>query len=147
MPFEKTMYGNPTGEDPQKAKKNDRRGEAYQRMGGIDFGGSIGEMMSNIPKETPEEKRARQAETRKNEEALMAEFRNKIQSQPATERPKANPNWRREVMIGQAITPEQIAQFQAEQAAKKAQEDATRKAQEAEQNSLWSRVKGIFGRS
>jgi|GEM_PF-5181522 len=112
MRFDKTMFGNPTGEQPQQPKK-----PKSERIGGLDFGGSMGEMFnkaSNKAPETPEERARRLEQNREQEAILIAAMREKIGNQPSA--PTANrPFNPREARVMQAVTPEQIAAMQAAQ--------------------------------
>ncbi len=126
MAFEKTLMGNPTGETPKKRK--------FERMGGIDVGGSMGDMYAKAsePKESPEEKAHRQNEARQYEERVMTQMRQKIGSGSSK---------RSEVMMGMpAVTPEQIAEW------KKNQEEAEETERKIKEG-FWGKIGRFFGRS
>jgi hypothetical protein len=132
MSLEKTMMGNPTGDSPKKPR--------YERMGGIDVGGSIAKMYdkASATQESAEERASRQQEARQYEARIMQQMRDKIgsENQPSSPSKKKNA-----VILGMpAVTPEKLAEY------KQAQDEADTTEKKIKE-SFWGKVGRFFGRS
>lgn len=133
-----TIIGNPMGaasENPPVKKPKS------ERIGGVDVGGSMGEIMSRVKPETPEEKAARFAAAVAEENRIVAEFRAKIGTGQPQESPLDPKHWRKGGVIHMpAMTPEMIAALSAEKRQK-----AMKKAPAGEEGKLKKFFRNLFG--
>ncbi|MCC6563978.1 hypothetical protein IT087_03735 [Candidatus Uhrbacteria bacterium] len=110
MGFKETMIGNPTGKTPeQRPIQNPNEG----------YGNWKDEMGKPQPI-SAEAKAKREADSRAYEEKVMLDVQARINKSPSPEAPQDPNAWKKgHVMKMPAVTPELIAQMQAQEAEKK----------------------------